>query len=192
MTAERANKRLVDMGLLELTMPSTPTLSNVWKLLTPPDLAPDGRQSASPQNIENDIQAAQLNAHDAFRRAGLGKSGAEVLLALQENGVMSVAEVVTATGRHPSTVRRKLDKMRQLGLVEPLGDGKWLSVNGPDMDLAAAELGTAGTGERQKQRHAYERQRHRRALQCSSVGAKCPQPAVHDSSEACCDERPGP
>lgn len=162
-TVARANRRLVDTGLLELVTPATAALSHVWQLLPPDDFeAAIMSHYMPPSVVKWDIMAD----HDAFRRSGgLGKSGAEVLAALlNADSGMTARELADTTGRGVRTVRRKLGRMLPLGLVHPQGDGYWQAVADPNLDRVAIELGTAGAGSRQRGEHADERERHRRKL----------------------------
>ncbi|MBU1748463.1 MAG: hypothetical protein KKA73_12300, partial [Chloroflexi bacterium] len=70
------------------------------------------------------------------------------------------------TGRHRTTVQRKLAEMFRLGLVEPLGDGWWRAVPEVDLEQVAEELGTAGAGDRQQAQHQRDRRTHRLLLEC--------------------------
>jgi hypothetical protein len=68
-------------------------------------------------------------SHDAFRRAGLNKSGCEVLAVLVSLGEpVSVARLAALTGRCVRTVRYRLGDLYALGLAEPVGDGYWRAV----------------------------------------------------------------
>ncbi len=161
MTALRANWELADRGLLRLHTPAKATLSDVWQLVMPSDL-----------NRETDLQIGfgvmdyvTTIAHDVFRRRGLGKAGALVWCALEGAGPMTVKELAEVTARDPSTVRRKLNAMFNVGLAEPLGDGLWQAVEDADLDQAARELGTAGAAQRQKEEHARDRLLHKRGLE---------------------------
>ncbi|MBU1746742.1 MAG: helix-turn-helix domain-containing protein, partial [Chloroflexi bacterium] len=161
-TAANANQRLVDLDLLELTQPATPSLAHVWRLLTPPDLAAGAYlDTPSPGTV---MECQGMHAHDAFRWAGLNKSGAEVLAALSAGAAVAATDITAQTGRHRTTVQRKLMAMAQLGLVEPVGDGWWRVVPGVDLDRAATELGTAGAGDRQRSQHQRDRRAHRLLL----------------------------
>ncbi len=106
-----------------------------------------------------------LIQHDAFCWRGLGKTGAKVWAELLERGEATESELTQATRRHESTVRRKLDWMLQLGMVEPLGNGLWQALPGVDLDVVAEALDTAGLGERQKREHQRQRELRQRALE---------------------------
>ena len=115
-------------------------------------------------------------SHDAFRWAGLNKSGAEVLGSLVAHSPLHISEIVALTGRSVTTVRRKLlgddgkPGLLQLGLAEPLGDGYWCAADNPDLDRAARELGTDGDGERQRKKHIRDRRFHKLVLRQMGTG----------------------
>jgi len=155
-TANVANHRLVDAGLLELVTPSTPTLAHRWRLRG----GCISSHSVTPIVMECELMQP---SHDLFRHRGLGKAGAEVLGALTGGGV-SERDIAALTGRHVTTVRRKLQQLLGVALVEPLGDGYWRAVDDPDLDRAAAEWNLSGIGCQQRARHEWERQRNRLKL----------------------------
>jgi len=110
-------------------------------------------------------------AHDVFRIRGLGKTGAEIWKALKDKGSMTTIELRDYTGRHITTINRKLNLMAKLvdsstgevlSLVAVEGD-KWHAING-DLDLISQIIGTAGLGKRQREKHRAERRAHRRSL----------------------------
>lgn len=162
-TASKANHRLVKAKLLELVQVATPSYPNRYKLLDAADVTIQDNPSITP------VRDCPKVCHDAFRWKGLNKSGAEVLTALAkaDDGTATVRELAEATGRHRSTVGRKLRMMFTLGLVEPVGRSLWRIV--PEftagmLDQAAQEIGTAGLGQRQRRQHL--RDRDRRDLKC--------------------------
>jgi len=162
-TAVRANRRLAAAGLLELVERATPLRPHVWRLLLPADQESYVKQMCiSTHSVTSCLTECTTmhQTHDAFRWAGLNKSGAEVLMALEAAGEAHVRELADATGRHRTTVKRKLRQMVGLGLVEPLGDGYYRAMDNPDLDRAARLLGTVGQGQRQKVRHIRDRRAH--------------------------------
>ena len=111
------------------------------------------------------VQVAPVDTeHDTFRWYGLGKTGGEVLAALEAMEQGTVKEIIAATGRHRNTVQRKLKTMAELGMVERVSAYVWRFVGG-DLDAAAEELGTSGVGERERQQHEQDRQDHRQSLE---------------------------
>lgn len=163
-TAANANSRLVEAKRLEVVTEATPSLSTIWRLLIPPDL--DSTLCKLRHSINYTVMECQsMHAHDAFRWQALGKTGGEVWAALQSAPLLKVAKLAKMTGRHETTVRRKLKLMFKLGMAEPMGDGLWRAVPGVDLDQVAEELGTSGTGERQRAKHVRDRRRHWYALE---------------------------
>ena len=111
------------------------------------------------------VQVAPVDTeHDTFRWYGLGKTGGEVLAALEAMEQGTVKEIIAATGRHRNTIQRKLKTMAELGMVERVSAYVWRFVGG-DLDAAAEELGTSGVGERERQQHEQDRQDHRQSLE---------------------------
>jgi len=178
-TAARANHRLIDKQRLAVVQKGTPSYPARYTLL---DVASEEiqnvalRYNPSRQPVRDCV--TMLHSHDAFRRGGLNKSGAEVLMALAkaEEEIATVRELAEATGRHRTTIYRKLKGdpkkgvigLYQLGLVEPVGRGVWRLVPEFDtvmLDQAAADLNTAGVGRRQRERHRQERYSNRRKLE---------------------------
>ncbi len=107
----------------------------------------------------------KLTNHDAFRNnGGLGKSGSEIW-GLLAAGEKTERELEDATGRHRTTVKKKLMAMLRLGMVEPLGDGLWRAVADIDLDDIAKLLGTDGTAEAQHAKHVQERRAQRFRMQ---------------------------
>ena len=84
---------------------------------------------------------------------------------LLDNGKVTEKQLREATGRHRTTVKRKLGIMFRLCMVEPLGDGHWRPLPDVDLDEVAEELGTAGLGAAQREKHERDRALHRRALE---------------------------
>lgn len=103
--------------------------------------------------------------HDAWRFRGLGASGWQVYRALNDGRAQSVADVVTSTGLHRQTVRRRLAALVGAGLADESVDGRYLR-KWRDLDDVAVELGplVAGVGARQRERHELEREWYRRHL----------------------------
>jgi DNA-binding transcriptional ArsR family regulator len=104
--------------------------------------------------IEQDVL---LQSHDAFRRAG-GLGGQAVqLLKVLARGALTAAELILATGADPRTVRKYLGLLADQQLVEVDGEGRWAACHTPErLDGAAASLGTAGLGGRQRVEHKLE------------------------------------
>ncbi len=161
-TAGKATRRLIKAGVLALVQEATPTLAARYRVVA--DVAPDDAKvhtTLTPHVRECEVMYI---SHDAFRWAGLGKSGAEVWEKLQTEEEATEKGLAEMTGRCKTTVRRRLVQMFSLGLVEPLGDGWWKAVPSVDLDELAGLLGTAGKGEHERQKHARQRALHWIAL----------------------------
>lgn len=100
-----------------------------------------------------------------------GTSGARILAALKPLEGADVARLAAATGLHRTTVRRRVNKLLDDGLAEE-ADGliylpRHLAANEglcPDPDhfeQVALAQGTAGLGERRRQRHSDQRRAYR-------------------------------
>lgn len=159
-TVMRANHRLVGSGLLTLDVHSTASLSARYTLVLP-----SGCYTCD-HSINQYVMEWSQAYHDAFRRSGLGKTGADVWQYLKRcgNEGRNVTTIARATGRARQTVKRKLARMYQLGMAEPLGAGHWRALPGADLDRIAHELGTAGAGDAQRSRHAADRRLHNAVL----------------------------
>jgi len=109
--------------------------------------------------------------HDVFRYQGLGKSGCEIWQALEE-GPKSIKELENITGRHRTTIKRKLEKMGniidyrtgEIISMVSIEDGKYSAKPGINLDYIAELIGTKGMGERQKEQHIREREQHKRLI----------------------------
>jgi len=186
-TASRANKRLVTVELLELESPGSAVNPHRWNLVEQRvgarcDISSQGgedRMSHLAPTVHNigvkgHISSQEGNdymctlaptvhtSHDAFRFRGLNKSGAEVFAVMEARQEATVNELAEATGRHRTTVTRKLLQMYALALVEPLGDGLWQINENADLDQAARELNTSGTGKEQRSEHIRQRRGQKR------------------------------
>ena len=160
-TASKSNGRLQDAGLLELAQGATALLSNTFRLVEIPECASPHTSSPTPVMKCELVHAS----HDVFRHSGLGKTGAEMWAVLLDNGKVTEKQLREATGRHRTTVKRKLGIMFRLGMAEPLGDGLWQALPGVDLDEVAEQLGTAGLGAAQREKHERDRILHGRALE---------------------------
>jgi hypothetical protein len=153
-TAAKANRRLVKASLLTVAVPSVASLSARYNLLEPDECT----LKVTLNHLYCDVVSLK-GAHDTFRWHGLGKTGADVLAMLRRMGDdgARVCEIAAATGRHRNTVSRKLRRMVELGLAEPMGNHYYRAVESADLDAAAVELGTAGKGAAERKRHQDDR-----------------------------------
>ena len=163
-TASRATNRLIDKGLLSREKRSTGDCAAIYRLNT---------ESANftTSSLPTCEEVVNIASHDLFRIRGLGKTGAEIWKALKDKGPMTRIELRDYTGRHLTTINRKLNLMAKLvdsatgevlSLVAVEG-GQWHAING-DLALIAQIVGTAGLGKRQREEHRAERRAHRRSL----------------------------
>jgi len=168
MTASKANIRLVKTGLLELERASTSILSHQWNLVEQIGAYVDTSLQEGIV-ICPPLHQNTHTSHDAFRYAGLNKSGAEIIAVMEARQESTVNELAETTGRHRTTVKRKLLQMHKVGLVEPLGDGLWQILDNFDLDQAARELHTSGAGRKQRQNHIRQRRAQARWATSSVV-----------------------
>lgn len=161
-TVSNANKRLIAAKVIALATSHTVTLARRWVLRSVTSV----HTPKPPQCGE--VRTLVTLGHDAFRRAGLGKPGAQVWGLLQASNGLRVAEIARQTGRARMTVGRVLKIMCALGMAraEIVGRGAvWHAVDGVDLDQIAREVGTRGAGDRQRAMHARDRRAHRRELE---------------------------
>jgi hypothetical protein len=171
-TAATATKRLIAAELVEAVTPfaaGKPSAASTYRLNT------KLRHSFTDGGIEclSLAPLAAVASHDVFRtRGGLGKVGLRLWQALTEHGAQTVDELTDRTGTPRRTVKRSLSLMARIvdtvtgevaAVVECHGE-KWRALPAVDFDAVARILGTAGRGQRQRERHATERQDRRRDL----------------------------
>ena len=162
-----ANKRLEEKRLIEKVKSSTNNLATIYRIR--------GVQTYTLPHSNNVRECVTLHNHDVFRFHGLGKPGCEIWEALQE-GPKTIKELINETGRHRTTIKRKLEKMSNIVDIRTgeivsmiLFDGKkYEAKENVDMDYIAELLGTEGMGERQKERHIREREEHNRQITVKS------------------------
>ena len=163
-TASRATNRLIGKGILSREKRSTVDCAAIYRLNT------EGANFTT-SSLPTCEEVVNIASHDTWRIRGLGKTGAEIWKALKDKGPMTKIGLRDYTGRHITTINRKLNLMAKLvdsstgevlSLVAVEGD-KWHAING-DLDLIAQIIGTAGLGKRQREKHRAERRAHRRSL----------------------------
>ena len=156
MTASRSLNRIPFIKILRKDVdPFTPA---IWEIQTPKQMTVDGTKWDIPTHSPG-IGAGALN-HDLFRYRGIGKTGREILSALNDEW-LSVSEVVRRSGILKRTVNRKIEPMKTAGLIEVKGKGYGRLIRrnmNADLTKAAEIIGTAGTAEKQRARHKAERQ----------------------------------
>jgi DNA-binding transcriptional ArsR family regulator len=113
---------------------------------------PEGRSDCSDT-------VAGLGA-DVWRWSALGKVAKRLWDAMEGQ---TTRELTRAFGSSLRTVQRHLRKLKDKRLSEQSKDGRWHRLERDLVELAK-ELGVAGDGSRQRERHLFERllyQRHR-------------------------------
>ncbi|WP_050512040.1 helix-turn-helix domain-containing protein [Streptomyces rimosus] len=116
---------------------------------------------------------AGLVSHDAFHRYGHGTTGARILASLDVTEGKSARELREALAVHRTTISRRLALLVEDGLVveleglyylaKPLaGPAGELEADAALLDASAERRGTAGAGERRRQRHARDRVTYQR------------------------------
>lgn len=165
LTAQRANVRLLNAGLVQLERSHVGTLGALYRLT--------GAQTyiTSTQGDCEEVIHLCADTTDAFEYMGLGKSALLVWQYLRQSPGMTRAELVRATGKSRDTVRRALARMsclvdeasgEVLRLVEPDGE-RWHALE-PELETVARVVGTAGAGQRRKDKHAKDRANFQRAV----------------------------
>lgn len=97
-----------------------------------------------------------LYGHDAYHRSGLKRVGADISYFLQIKPGSTAKEIADQTENSLPQVRKLLNQMHSLGMVEKREACKWYPLE-HDLIGIAERLGTTGTGEKLKQKHAYHR-----------------------------------
>jgi len=130
------------------------------------------RQPHREPNIDSRT-ATHLMPKDAFAFFGLSGSGLAIVSALAERNDQTAAELVGTASVSRPTAFRQLGKLVALGLVEKTADVYHLvptAIEGAgqttqecaepvqNWDEAAKRLGTAGTGQRRRDRHDRQRE----------------------------------
>jgi predicted ArsR family transcriptional regulator len=96
-------------------------------------------------------------SHDLWRnRIGLGKNAYRVHRALNGAPGASVKQLAVGLGLDPRTVKNHLDRLHASGLVDQ-DDDCWF-VTRANLDFVAADIGSLGRGEAQRQLHDRQRQ----------------------------------
>ena len=98
--------------------------------------------------------------HDLFRYKALSKNGLRLIEFMIDNPNLTIIEISKKAGLCLRTVRRKIERMKNASLVQADSEKRnahYSIVKYPDLDRAAAILGT--TGARDKQRDLHQRER---------------------------------
>jgi predicted ArsR family transcriptional regulator len=99
------------------------------------------------------------SSHDVWRWRGLGKGPARIYDAICQK-IAGAAEIASHFGITRRAVYKHLGTLRQAGLAES-AHGLWYPT-GKELDVVAFELGTAGMGVAQRERHAQQRDGYHR------------------------------
>ncbi|MEU7228965.1 MarR family winged helix-turn-helix transcriptional regulator [Streptomyces chrestomyceticus] len=138
-----------------------------------PTAEPRGGRDGVPV-VHTDTKAlGSLVSHDAFHRYGHGTTGARILALLDVTEGQGARELREALAVHRTTISRRLALLVADGLVveseglyylaKPLaGPTGCLEADEEVLAASAEQRGTAGSGERRRQRHARERLNYRR------------------------------
>jgi len=106
------------------------------------------------------VATAGLLSHDAWRWGGLGGAAGHVWVLLSDVDGLTTEQVAALRGRSVSWTARLLGRLAQHGLAVRRGD-TWtrctLAVAQDRLDVAAQHVGTAGSGEAVRVKHAAER-----------------------------------
>ena len=174
-TASKATKRLEERQLVVRLRSEDACGGGVFKLgvVQNPDNPLDtntvrgcqciGKEDAGSASF---VEAYPIH-HDAFRYAGLNKTGHSILQALWGCDMLSVAQLASLAQVCRSTAYSKLSQMQDLGMVDEVRKGHWRILPIPDLNHVAEILGAAGSAQRQLDKHRRDRDsyaRHRSAL----------------------------
>lgn len=185
-TAKASNRRLVKKGWLVLEASGAGSdRGSRWRLtipaeaddggagpVHPPAAEVEGGQAPVPVVHTDTKTLRHLVHHDAFHRYAHGTSGARLLTALDATEGTGAKGLQLATGLHRTTVSRRLKALVDDGLAVELEGLYYLApgLAGPVglepeetlLQAAAEQRGTAGVGERRRQRHIAQRESYRR------------------------------
>lgn len=173
-TAQLSNGRLQKLGLLRQLDHGSESESATWLLTRPARFQATepselGTHTAPPPRqmgrVPDSRVLAVIMAHDAFHYFAHGVSGARILAALDVTEGASLSELAQGCGHHPTTVRRRLQALKEDGLVVE-SEGLYyltdLEVSLQRLDSAAGRAGTAGRAESRRLRHQQQREGYRR------------------------------
>jgi DNA-binding MarR family transcriptional regulator len=159
-TVSRSNGRLIKGGWIHRVRVGKGSKASGWRVRVSED---DDRQDQATKDLPyGGVRFSGLillAGRDAFRSRALGKNGLRVLEALAVE-TATASKLAKELKLDPSTVRRALNGLQDVGLVGLNTDRIWhvVSTDPTDLDLAAAWFGTAGRGERQRNEHNRDRE----------------------------------
>lgn len=156
-TATRALTRIPVLTMIRKDVdPFTPA---IWGINTATQIFSNLPKWPIPTHSPGIRELGGLN-HDLYRFRGIGKNGRQILAALGDEW-LTASEIASRSSVPERTVYRKIERMKQAGLVEVQGKGykrRIRRVQGADLSKAAEIIGTAGAGDKQRARHKAERQ----------------------------------
>lgn len=154
-TAHKYLKSLINRNLVSLTGKASRRKSNVYEINL--DFAPEDCKPLAFERTPN------FREKDVFRHnGGIGKTGFTVFKVIYMNPGVTASEIIVKSFLKRSSVYEKIKLMNQVGIIEKINGG-WRAR--PDhLDDAAVKLGTDGTLNRERRKHAWERKRHYEAI----------------------------
>lgn len=179
-TASKSFHRLIERGILRqvekeadtshhgpranrysITTPdfSTAQEREAWMSAIQDGVVRSSQQQSYPGGVDSTVammSGVDLLAHDAFRTRGLGKPKLRVWMALDLAEPCTTAMVAAAVGTKTPTVLKHLTRLQAVGLAHRDEQGRWLRLD-RDLNDVARDVGTAGTGGRQKELHHQQR-----------------------------------
>ena len=123
--------------------------------------------SANMGNVGEWLNSAlPIYQHDAWERAGLGKSARAVYVALSHAGPCAWRGLSEQTGIGRRAVFNALSTLRAHKLAQPSDAGMWCAIETtPDaLDTIAQRMGVSGRGARRAAQHRREQDSYRRAV----------------------------
>ena len=104
------------------------------------------------------VSEVETRAGDVFRQGGLAISARRIWLFLRDHDGMEAIEIRDRIGVSKSTVHRRLNDLKRVGLARSSGHPmKWFFVD-RDLNEVATELGIDGAESRQRLRHQKDRE----------------------------------
>ena len=186
-TVERAQKRLIDQGLIiDLSHIFTRNIDNLKEAKTYSinfvvvseyvNSYVTGRNgtlhSVSPlPTVECSIipELSKEYAHDVFERIGIGKSAERIYSTLRENRPLTINGIAEITGITTKTIKKYLILMskftaldgEEYSITVEISGGYWFALSHPILlDLFAQSLGVDGKSDERKAKHRLERQHY--------------------------------
>ena len=125
-------------------------------------------ETLHPKHVRGDLYFLtnkDIVGHDLFRRAGLGKTALEILMALKQ-GPAPASVIAQRTGRGRSTIYRNLAKMAASGVeLATSGAGIWSIAPNIDVDRIAEKIQVAGIREKRSKQYKREQETLKRAME---------------------------